>query len=38
MDITKNKIAKIENRIRQYLKYMITDVLGINSLEKSKNT
>jgi hypothetical protein len=38
MDITKNKIAKIENSIRQYLKYIITDVLGINSLEKSKNT
>ena len=38
MDKTKNKIAKIENKIRQYLKYMITDVLGINSLEKSKNT
>lgn len=38
MDIIKNKIAKIENSIRQYLKYMMTDVLGINSFEKSKNT
>jgi hypothetical protein len=38
MDIIKNKIAIIENRIKQYLKYMITDVLGINSFEKSKNT